>query len=70
VQYGMDAVTLSVITDAPAGHGRSVSESGYGLIGMRERCALYGGRLTVAPTPVGFAIEAVLPVPGAPEEPR
>jgi signal transduction histidine kinase len=70
VRYGVHDVTLSVSTDAPAGRGQSGAESGYGLIGMRERCALYGGRLTVAPTPVGFAIEAVLPVPGAPEEPR
>ncbi|MFE5324870.1 sensor histidine kinase [Embleya sp. NPDC056575] len=42
--------------DRPAGHG---------LIGMRERAALYGGRVSVGPRAEGgFRVAAWLPVPG------
>jgi signal transduction histidine kinase len=70
VRYGTNDITLTITSDGPAADRRSAPQSGHGLIGMRERCAPYGGRLTVAPTPAGFEIEAVLPVPDASEEPR
>jgi signal transduction histidine kinase len=70
VRYGTHDLTLTITSDGSAADRRSAPRSGYGLIGMRERCALYGGRLTVAPTPAGFEIEAVLPVPDASGEPR
>jgi signal transduction histidine kinase len=39
---------------------------GQGLIGMRERAALYGGTLEAGPTPDGgFRVAAMLPVEGA-----
>jgi signal transduction histidine kinase len=49
------------------GHGRerhlSGREGGHGLIGMRERVALFHGRLTAGPLPSGgFAVRAVLPL--------
>ncbi len=47
------------------GAGRPVDDQGggRGLLGMRERAAAVGGRLTVGPQPGGgFAVEAVLPV--------
>jgi signal transduction histidine kinase len=42
----------------PQGNGRP----GHGLIGMRERAALYGGRLETSAAAGGFTVRAVLPV--------
>jgi signal transduction histidine kinase len=40
--------------------------SGHGLVGMRERLAMYGGRLASGPRAGGgFQVRAELPVPGA-----
>jgi signal transduction histidine kinase len=45
------------------GHGGGVG-GGYGIVGMRERAALLGGRLTAGPRPDGgFRVEARLPLP-------
>jgi signal transduction histidine kinase len=38
--------------------------AGYGLIGMRERATLFGGRLDAGPRPTGgFAVQACFPLP-------
>jgi len=55
------ALELDVIDD---GHGRATSAngSGHGLIGMRERVALYGGTLeTGTRDNGGYAVHARLP---------
>ena len=58
-----DRIFARVENDSPAiGPARPHGSSGYGLLGMRERANLYGGRLTAGPGPDGgFAVELVLP---------
>ena len=68
------AVTLTITTHSPARSNRpaqlpsggqdSGSLSGHGLIGMRERVAVYGGTLTAQAQPHGgFLVHAHLPIP-------
>ena len=58
VEVTDDGETLVPAGEAP-GEG---SGKGHGLVGMRERVALYGGTLEYASHPTGFRIRAVLPV--------
>ncbi|WP_329083340.1 sensor histidine kinase [Streptosporangium sp. NBC_01469] len=61
VRYGPE---LHVQVTNNAGH-RSPEESGHmghGLIGMRERVSVLGGKLWVGPTGTGFAVTAILPI--------
>ena len=61
VRYGPRDLVLEVRDD---GRGRAASNGGgHGLLGMRERVALYGGDLTAGPRPEGgFALTARLPL--------
>jgi signal transduction histidine kinase len=59
--YRPDALELTV-TDAGSGRPQSATPGGHGLVGMRERAALFGGTLTAAPhNGRGFQVQAVLP---------
>ncbi len=64
LHWRLDALELSVEDD---GRGAAAAimagdGQGLGLLGMRERAQLHGGRLTTAPrTGGGFGVEAVLP---------
>jgi signal transduction histidine kinase len=50
------------ITDNGHGSLAPTDGMGNGLVGMRERAALYGGVLNAGPRPDGgFEVEAVLP---------
>lgn len=60
LSYGPDEIRLEVVDD---GRGADAGAGGHGLLGMRERVGVYGGRLDVGPEPDrGFAVRAVLPV--------
>jgi len=60
LRYGKHDVELDVVDNGISttnGHG------GHGLMGMRERVALYGGRLEIGPCPEGgFRVHACLPL--------
>jgi signal transduction histidine kinase len=59
VAYAPEALEIDVRDD---GRGGAVDGAGHGLIGMRERVALYGGELAAGPRPEGgFGVHARLP---------
>lgn len=63
IAYGPDAVDLEVVDD---GRGPQNGQ-GHGLVGMRERVALYGGTFEAGPAgPRGFRVRARLPVARSP----
>jgi signal transduction histidine kinase len=62
IDWQTDAVCLTVVDDG-GGAGSGTSNGGHGLIGMRERAQLYGGRLEAGPHDGGgFAVSATLPL--------
>jgi signal transduction histidine kinase len=62
VRYGPDSLELEIADDGSGG-SKGTSGGGHGLVGMRERVALYGGRFDASRRPSGgFAIRVVLPI--------
>lgn len=64
VQLGVDHGSLRVVVtdDGAGGNGRGGRQDAHGLIGMRERVAVYGGTLDVGPAPGGgYRVAATLP---------
>jgi signal transduction histidine kinase len=65
VRYQPDEVMIEVTDDGCArgarwaGHG--LDGTGHGIAGMRERTAVYGGRLVAEPTASGFRVLARIP---------
>jgi signal transduction histidine kinase len=63
VRYAPEALELEISDD---GRAAANGGGGHGLVGMRERAALYGGRLDAGPRPGGgFSIRARLPLQAA-----
>jgi signal transduction histidine kinase len=66
IRYEPDAVELEVVDDG-RGPVQDETQSGQGIIGMRERAALVGGALRVGRAPGGgFAVDARIPLPEPP----
>ena len=68
IAYGPEALALTIIDSGRVGAeaandgARDREPGGHGLIGMRERTALFGGTLTAGPRPGhGFVVHASLP---------
>ena len=61
VRYGADAIELE-ISDDGEGANNATESGGHGLVGMRERVALCGGRFHASRNATGgFTVQAVLP---------
>jgi signal transduction histidine kinase len=60
LRYDTAAIEIEV-RDNGAGNGNGLG-TGHGLVGMRERAALWGGRLEAGRTDGGWAVRAWLPV--------
>jgi len=62
VRYEPDSLELEIIDDG-IGAATAVSSGGHGLVGMRERVALYGGHLDAGRQPAGgFRVRVLLPI--------
>ena len=62
IRYGSDSLELEIADDGIGGASPAAS-GGHGLVGMRERVALYGGRLDAGRRPSGgFAVRVLLPI--------
>ena len=68
IDYGADAVELRIEDDGVGAHELvgAPSEPGQGLVGMRERAAVYGGSVVAGDRPGGgFRVVARLPLPAS-----
>ncbi|MER7110923.1 sensor histidine kinase [Streptomyces sp. NPDC000229] len=62
VHYGEEELAIEV-SDRGRGHGGTDTDTGYGLVGMRERSALMDGHFTAGPRPGGgFLVSVRLPL--------
>jgi signal transduction histidine kinase len=67
VRYSEAMLALDIRDDGSGDGGDPASSSGHGLIGMRERVALFGGALRAGRDPAGgFSVHARLPLEPAP----
>ena len=64
IRYDPSAVTVSVEDERGPGATLPVEEAhdGRGLLGMRQRVALFRGTFAAGPTPAGFRVSAELPI--------
>jgi signal transduction histidine kinase len=65
LRYSPGELAIDVVDPGPVGvnRGQHVVSAGHGLIGMRERVAVFGGEFTAGPRPGGgFQVSARLPL--------
>ena len=69
VAHGPDGLRLAVTNSRPRRPVPPSPGAGHGLLGMRERAAMLGGRVTTAAAPDGgFSVAAFLPRDGTPPD--
>jgi signal transduction histidine kinase len=65
VRYRDDSLELEIVDDGRGSAAARTERPGHGLVGMRERVALYGGTLQAGPlNGRGYKVEALLPYGG------
>jgi signal transduction histidine kinase len=65
VAYQEQTLTLEVTDNGSGSTASELPVAGNGIIGMRERAAMYGGKVRAAPRPGGgFQVAARFPLPG------
>jgi signal transduction histidine kinase len=64
IRYGTDALELSIDDERGAAPSEPMepAHDGRGLVGMRERVAMFRGTFAARPTATGFRVTAVLPL--------
>ncbi|MFA1544100.1 sensor histidine kinase [Actinomadura monticuli] len=61
VKYGPEALSVSVTDDGARSTPEESQGGGHGLVGMRERVTMLGGRLDAGPRDGGWSVTAELP---------
>jgi signal transduction histidine kinase len=62
VRYGADSLELEIVDDGAGAAAARADGGGHGLVGMRERVALYGGRFEAGRRSTGgFTVRVLLP---------
>ena len=66
IHYGTDALELSIDDERGTAPSEPMepAHDGRGLVGMRERVAMFRGTFDARPTPTGFRVSAALPLTG------
>ncbi len=69
LRYGPDALDVTVTDEGGSGRHAlaGADRGGRGLVGMRERVAVFDGTLEAGPTPTGFRVAAHLPIGRLPD---
>jgi signal transduction histidine kinase len=63
ILYGADSIELEIADNGSGDASSASGGGGHGLVGMRERVALYGGRFQATRAPGGgFVVKAALPI--------
>ena len=63
ILYGADSIELEIADDGSGEASSASAGGGHGLVGMRERVALYGGLFQASRAPGGgFVVRAALPI--------